>query len=205
MPLLETTSAFANILGLVSIFRNERSEQEAHSYEDFLAWLRTHRHDQIVDLLINNELATHSVQGMLTEQYASIMQAFATINSAIVDVASRLPATSSLASALSVTSELSEQSLRILAQLVQKKASKFLELRTRGGTHFLVQNGAEGELEILEHNFVDDDLETLCDRNLLRLSISSKGTRNFQLTRIGAAIGAECQELLVSPSGPRTG
>ena len=53
-----------------------------------------------------------------------------------------------------------------------------------------------GQIQINEPRFIDDDLLKLCDLGLLRLSRNSSGGRIFTITRAGAVVGGLARRVL---------
>jgi hypothetical protein len=193
MDPLTVATSFATIVSLIGMYRTEKSGRDAESYEDFLAWLRTHRHDQIVEMLSDNQQIGKSTRGLIEAQHDEVKQSLEAINEVVCNIAAQIQATAPLASAMAIESSVSDQAVGILAQLNGHDASTFLESCTLSGTNYLLLNGDRGELKVEDERFIEDDLNTLCEYGLLRFDINSQGCRIFHLTRNGAKLGEKAK------------
>ena len=53
------TTAFAEIVGLLCHYRQEKGAREALDHQKFIEWLDYHRHDEIKDLIANTTGPAH--------------------------------------------------------------------------------------------------------------------------------------------------
>ncbi len=58
MDPLTTSTTFASIVGLISIFKQERAERKTQAVQDFTRWLEEHKHEQMKEFI----LASHEVE-----------------------------------------------------------------------------------------------------------------------------------------------
>ena len=47
------TTAFAEIVGLLCHYRQEKGDREALDHQKFIEWLEYHRHEEIKNLIVN--------------------------------------------------------------------------------------------------------------------------------------------------------
>ena len=58
MEPLTLASKFASIVGLLGVFKSEQRGEESATIDQYVAWLRNHHHEQLANLILdNNELA----------------------------------------------------------------------------------------------------------------------------------------------------
>jgi hypothetical protein len=182
------TTTFATILGLVSVFKDETREREGRDFDQYLDWLRRQEHKCVVDLILGNQEIAASVRVLIEDQHGEVMGKLAELDKVLATVAARIAGFQPLAKAVQVETGLSDQAVSILHQMNEAGTSKFLEITLRGGNQFVMLDKS-GEIHVNEPRFMDDDLGTLCNLGLLRLSHNSSGGRIFTITRAGAAVG----------------
>ncbi len=187
-PIVAATT-FATIVGLLGQFKAERRASEKCTIDDYVNWLQAHRHEQLVHLIQSNTALSHSIEAIVAEQHDEVMDRLRDLDQLLTDVASHIAGFGPLAEALAVESRLSEQAVSILHQLNLAEASQFLEVRSSGGTEYLIFAGKQREIRVEEARFILDDLETLCRLGLLLAEHGRKGDRIFTITRTGAQVG----------------
>ena len=189
MDPLPIASGFATIVSLIGMYRAERRANEAASYEDFVAWLRTSRHDKIVELLADNAQLAASTKEVLTRQHDEVMDGIAGLERMMTDLGARFELFAPLAQALSAQSSISDQVVSILRQMNQADARRFLAFTTRGGLECMYLDGVEGGPDIEEPRFLEDDLDTLVGFGLLMQDWNESGDPIYIITRSGALLG----------------
>jgi hypothetical protein len=190
MDPLTLATSFATIISLIGMYRSEKSGREDVSYDDFVGWLQRHQHEQLVELLADNQQIAKSTKGLIEAQHEAVMEGLSAINKVVCDIAAQIGSVAPLAQAMAVESSISDQAIGILVQLDGHDASKFLEASYLNGTDYILLNGDRSQLTIADKRFIEDDLNTLCEYGLLRLDLNAQGSRLFHLTRSGAHVGA---------------
>lgn len=186
---MDPLTTFASIVSLLGLFKNERRAEESTTIDQYVDWLRRRRHEHIADLIQNNAQLSQSLQAALSQKHDAVMEKLHDLNQVLSDVAGHVVGFKEIADAMAVESRLSDQTVNILHQLNEANASRFAEIKTESGTNFRAWDGDRRVLEIAEERFIEDDLSTLCELGLLRLNFGDNGTRFFDITRAGAAVG----------------
>ena len=125
------------------------------------------------------------VQGLVEDRHGEVMAKLDALDKVLAGVARHIEIFQPLANVIRA-SQLSDQAVSVLRQMNRASASSFLEIMGGDSYEFLDTNG---EVQVSEPRFIDDDLLTLCELNLLRLSYNNSGGRIFTITREGAAVG----------------
>lgn len=182
---LDWANAFATIVGLIGLFRSERQVSEAASYEEFVAWLRAHNHEQLLDRIVENSALVNSIKDALGAHRDAVTSQLRTMNSLLVSIASQMDSLRPIAQATLGATAISDQGLIILRWLVEHGDKGLIYVRALDD---LIGLGSAPTLEIPDPQFIDDDLLTLAELGLLRQDWNSSGDQVFYLTRPGAAI-----------------
>jgi len=185
MEPLSIATSFAAVVSLIGQFRSENSDKEQVDFNEFLEWLVKTQHEDVKELLVTNTKAMIGLKAILKEDRKVIFSKLDYLNNALSKYASGIDGFSDIANAISPNLSLSNQSISILTQFEKSGASKMLKVEHIGGTNFLFMDG-DGDLEILEPRFVDDDFKTLIEFGLLRLEFNSKGDDLYIFTRVAS-------------------
>jgi len=190
MDLFTAANAFATIVGLLSIFKQERGERANLSHRDFIEWLEFHRHEEVKNLISNTYHLQTELDEILRAEHAEILSAINRANGLLTDVLSRLDVFAPLANRLSPTRGLSEQAISILRQLRDSGAPEVGLRKFIGGFDLVpFAHGASGKpLSLVQPLFAEDDLMIMANMELLRLRISSRGDAFFGFTRLAATL-----------------
>ena len=103
MDPITIAGSFATIVGLIGMYRQEKGSREAVSYDDFVGWLHTHRHDQVVELIADNAALVKSVKAILGEQQQALLAEIGKLDAMLVLIAGKLEGLQSLADAAPAT------------------------------------------------------------------------------------------------------
>lgn len=188
MDPLSLASAFATIIGLIGQFRGEKAGKEQTDYNEFLQWLIESNHKEIQGLLQTNSQAAQGIEEILKEDRALFLEKIESINNALVSYSSHLSGFSSLASGLSKNSGLSDQAASILIQFEKQEASKVLQVPMYGGPMLMFMDGNQGDVDVQEPRFIEDDLKKLIELGLLRHDFNSKGENLYIITRAASEL-----------------
>lgn len=183
MDPLTAATTLATIVGLIGQFKGERSERDDGDFKVFLEWLLENQHEQLVELLNENQAASQGLESLIREDNAIVLEKLEALNSALTIFASSIGGLSVVAKALNPNSVLSDQALSILSQFESAGASKILESHSMDGPSYMFLNGKSGEIEFSEEQFLEDDFRVLCEYGLLRQDYNSQGTTMFRYTR----------------------
>lgn len=189
MEPLTTAAAFASIVSLLGLFKSERRADESATLDQYIDWLRRREHEQLADLIQGNTDLSHSLKSLLSQNHDEVMAKLHSLDQVLSEVASHLVDFKPIADAMAIQSRISDQAIQILHQLNEAEASRFMELKTFGGTSYQIWDGKRGVIEITDTRFIEDDLATLCNLGLLMPDYGSRGDRFFTITRAGAAVG----------------
>lgn len=191
MEPLTLASAFASIVGLLGVFKSETRADESQDFNQFIAWLQTHRHEQLANLILDNAQLVQSLRTLTEARHDEVLAKLESLDEVLSGVASHLAAFKPLADAVRANTHISHQAISILRQLNATSASRFLEVRTSSGLRYHLMDDKTGMLQIDDERFIEDDLLSLCEYGLLRLDYGSRGSRIFIITRVGAAVGGQ--------------
>jgi hypothetical protein len=174
---------------LLGVFNAERRAGETATIDQYVQWLRSHQHEQLANLILDNAELARSIQDLIANQHDEVMAKLRSLDRVLSEVASHIIDFKPIADAMAVQSRLSDQAIQILHQLNEAEASRFMELKISGGTSFQIWDGKRGVINMGDVRFIEDDLATLCDLGLLMPDFGTGGDRFFTITRAGAAVG----------------
>lgn len=173
---------------LLADFVAHRGAAEGKSFDEFMAWLSEQRHDEIKALLEQNTSTTIGIKALLGENQREILDRLQSLDRSMASFAAGFDAYRGLAQAAHPTSALSAQAISLLQQFHESGASKILAIQYLDGTKSLpiVDGPTNGELQITDARFLDDDLATLVELGLLGLDHNGKGDRLYSFRRSAA-------------------
>ncbi len=174
--------SFATVVGLIGQFRSEHAGKSQAEYNDFIDWLISSNHKELVSLLELNANAAISIKIMLKQDRDHFKAQLEKIDSALSAFASTIEGFGELAKSLHPESVISEQALSILHQFNESGSSKLLEVGTSGGTIYMFLE-TSGSLDIPESRFAEDDFAVLVELGLLRQDYNSQGNTLYIFTR----------------------
>lgn len=181
--------SFATIVGLMADFASSRSQQDVLEIKDFVEWLRTHGHDEVIAHIQRNTETTISIKASLAEGRSELLSRLSSIESLLAVLSAGQGPLGELALSLSPQSTLSPQAVEILIGFERAGAGKALLHQTLQGAHLLFMDapGSQG-FKPTEPRFFEADLEELLKNDLCSLSHNKSGGKLFQLTRRGARV-----------------
>ncbi len=180
-PLVSAT-ALATVISLLGQFRSERGALNKLKTNEFMSWLSENRHEEIKDLLELNTNSTISIKALLNINHEELVKKLDTLDKALAIYASGLEEFSGIANSIRPHSSLSEQSINILKQL-DESGGKGILLARSGDITLHVIGGNAKQITVEEQRFLEDDLKTLTEYNLLRYDIGPNGDDIYLLTR----------------------
>ena len=179
---MEVISSMATIVGLLSNFKSERRATSDDEYKEFVEWLDKKRHVTLIEEINSNHLLGLGIKALLSKNHESVVNKLSALDDSLETLASQIDGFKDIASAISKHSELSDQAISIVRQLIASGGSIFLEIKMKGCSIFQVMD-ASGSIEYDDPRFLDDDLKQLCKLELLIPSTNKSNGRVFTLTR----------------------
>ena len=190
MDPMTVATAFASIVGLIGTYKAEAKAGEDRNFDQYIDWLRRQEHQHVVALILSNNEFTRSVRDLIEDKHGEVMAKLESLDKVLAGVASRIDVFQPLANLVGML-RLSDQSVSVLRQLNEANASQFrIDRGCRAGkTYPILGVDVRRSIQFGEPRFIEDDLLTLCEYGLLRLSHNDNGDRVFAITREGAVIG----------------
>jgi hypothetical protein len=186
---MDPITAFATIVSLLADFVAHRSANEGKSFDEFMVWLSEQRHDEIRSLLELNTNTTIGIKALLGENQREIIERLQSLDRQMASFAAGFDSYRGLAQAAHPTAALSSQAVALLEQFYDSGASKILEIQMDGATVLPIIDGPRnGDLQVTDPRFIQDDLATLVDLGLLGLDYNAKGDRMYSFKRTAARL-----------------
>jgi hypothetical protein len=179
MEPLTAATAFATIVGLLRIFRQEQGERERLNHQKFIEWVEYHRHEELKNLIVNNAALRAEVDNLLQADHAQMLGKLDRIEEILVSLVSRVDGLRDLALAVAPNTTLSEQAISILRQFVESGATQLIYGNHGGGSYYLNFVGGAGKHKVAEWRLLTDDLNQLVALQLLSVAEhKSDGTKS---------------------------
>lgn len=182
MEPLSAALTFSSIVGLIGQFRSERGGRSQTDFNAFLVWLSETQHEDIRALLEKNHQAVDAVKVLLLQQQDVLLNRLDNIDSLLVSVTSAFHNFRELGLAIKPAAALSSNALSILRQFESSGSSRVLERKTYDGNKLnFLETG--GEIQVEDERFLEDDIRTLVDLELLRHDQNENGRNIYIFTR----------------------
>jgi hypothetical protein len=141
-------------------------------------------------MLGTNQKLALGLKAIFHESNERILLKLDALDAALAAFASRVEGFSDLAAAVRPNVVLSAQALMILRRMKAGGTSKVLqhERGFEGGVDLIGMDGRAGTIAPDDQIFIEDDLNTLANLGLLRVSLNSVGKRLFHYTRAADAL-----------------
>lgn len=189
IDLLNYAGAFANIVGLIGMFKTEHQQNHLENqYDTFLEWLEENHHQDMLNAIQQNQNLINSLKILLQNNHDELMVKIEKIDTLLLEISSNINGFAQLATSFSSRVPISEQAKSILHQLNISGGSYFLEILFLGGSRFQIMDGNGGIIKLDEPRFIEDDLHQLCSYGLLRVDSNSQGKRLFYITRLAVQL-----------------
>lgn len=192
MEPLSTASAFATIIGLIGQFRTERKSNPG-DIEEFLSWSET-KDIEIRSLVQDNTQISVGIKALLARDRANLLSRLSSIDHILSLIASNISEFSTLAGALNPGGVLSRQAMSIVDQMELGRVSKVLKCEDYDGAELMVLEGDSRVINFDDKQFLDDDLLTLVECGLLRLSYNDSSGEIYTFTRQAKALVIETRK-----------
>ena len=116
---LTGATAFATIVQLLAIYRQERGARKDLDHRDFIEWLEQHRHEEIKELITT----TYHLQ---TQDHVLILEKLEEVNQIAASILARLDGFSTMAHIVAPDLGLSLQTMGLLRLLARSKTGRFI-------------------------------------------------------------------------------
>jgi hypothetical protein len=174
---------FAEIVGLLCHYRQEKGHREALDHQTFIEWLEYHRHEEIKNLIVNTAALRTEIDNLLRSEHAVMIDKLNQIQDILLKLLGRTEEFKSLALAVAPNAQLSDQAVSILRQFVESHQSQLL-YEDLGGDSFVLQILNGESITVTEPQFIKDDLNQLCRLNLLAVvEYNTQGTPIYGISR----------------------
>jgi hypothetical protein len=184
MEPLTTATAFATIVGLLRIFRQERGERERLNHQNFIEWVDYHGHEELKNLIANNAALRTEVDNLLQADHAQMLEKLDRIEDILVNLVSRVHGLREIALAVAPNSTLSEQAISILREFVDSGADQIRYLSEGRGSIYMEFVGGDRKPDLTEPRLVTDDLNQLVALQLLSVEgHTPDGKTTYGITR----------------------
>lgn len=187
---MDLISAFTTVVSLIGQFRSARSGSADADFNEFMIWLVEVNHSELKTLVEQNSRAVIGIKALLNEQYEVFHERLEMLDSALAAYSSSLPGFSDVTEGLKPQSAISDQALKILQEFDSSGASKFIVEDSLDDIAALLYLDADGGIAIEDARFLEDDLNTLVNLELLRHRYNSRGTVTYHITRVATRFAA---------------
>lgn len=181
---MEPAAAFASIVSLLRIFKQEQGDKKKANHQAFVEWLDHHRHEDLKNLIVNTAALRTEVDKILASDHALMLQKLDNIQAIVATLLSKVDEFRGLFSTFASDDQLSEQAVSVLRQFAHS-GGEILYYSSYGGGQFSLQPDNGEPLEVTEPRFLKNDLEQLVTLGLFSVDYNSQGNPLFGLTRNG--------------------
>jgi hypothetical protein len=185
MDPLTAAGTVATIVGLLSSFKAERSGTEL---SEFTKWLKEKHYEEVASAIERNSSLSEELSKILATNHTDLVDRLAQLDSKIAQLASQFDGFGGLINVLHSKAVLSEQAISVLRQLLDSGAEYFIEHKmfTGKADEYHLMGGSCGYITYADRRFMKDDLNSLVYADLVRLELTSKGSKKFFITRAAA-------------------
>jgi hypothetical protein len=174
---------FAELVGLICHFRQEKGDREVLDHQRFVEWLEYHRHEELKNLIVNTAALRTEVDSLLRSDHAEMMKKLDQIGDIMVKLLGRMDEFRGLALAVAPNAQLSEQAILVLRQFVESGDDQFFYSNWGGGRWSLQLCNKGEQIGVLDPRFLADDLNQLAALQLLSVEYNSEGMPLYGITR----------------------
>lgn len=151
-----------------------------------MQWLTESNHEELLDEIKSNQRLAISIKTVINQSNHEFQSRFDRIDSVLVSIASGLDLFSELATTLKPSIAISIQASSIVKQLVESGAKSFIWFKALNGTDELILvGGNKNHINYEEPRFLEDDLQTVSELGLVRVTYGSKGEASYHVTCAG--------------------
>jgi hypothetical protein len=161
---MDPLTAFVTIVQLIALFKQESSEQESKSKDEFLRWLDNHHLDEIKRLITETFHLTDQVNQVLLADQKVILAKIHENNLLTAATLAQLREFSGMAKILAPQATLSEQAREVLRRFYDSGGAVISYLP---GSNVLQIFPGNIPLRVMDARFLADDLHLLASMGLL--------------------------------------
>ena len=181
--ILEGASAYATVVGLISAFSSGRQSDKAAEITDFMLWLIDHNHQELVDVIKQNQTASIGIKSLLNQTASDLNSKLDYLGETLGQLSKRIPDFDKLTESLLPGIELSDQAFEILEGMHEGGVEFVILNKTMNAPPTLLAN-TNAHFEIKDPRFLNDDLSVLTNLGLLNLEYGSSGNEMYYYTRV---------------------
>ncbi|MGP5133735.1 hypothetical protein ACTXKV_05785 [Psychrobacter cibarius] len=177
------SSGFPQIVSLLAAFYSINEGKT--DLEEFKAWLDTSNNEYAIKIIENNTQLQNTLSSFISNNHEDNVNKLSHLTDEIVRLANKIEGLDKIASSFGVSNDLSQQAIDVLRQFVNSKSPKMhhMNLNTIGEyQHVYILEGAD-DIQYEEPIFIEDDIQSLVDRNLITKKITNKGNIIYSITR----------------------
>jgi prophage DNA circulation protein len=192
MTPIEASSFLATLVGLICSWRQERGEQSAERFQDFMVWLTHHKFEGISERIYASEELQRDLASLLQQDLSVLGSRLDTIAGAISAVADKIDSLSQVGRALGTDTEaLSDQAAEVLKVLDQMAASRMVVFDHEPVCLFLPNRMS---IQFSDGRFLETDVAALESMGFIRMvDQNNSGNPIYAITRAGSAFAATLQ------------
>jgi len=176
---LSGATAFATIVQLLAIYRQERGSRKDLDHRDFIEWLEHHRHEEIKELITHTYHLQSQVDDLLRQYHALILQKLDEVNQIAASILARLDGFSDVANIVAPNLGMSLQTMGLLRVLARSKTGRLIIMSEN---QFVVDTAL---FHAADAKFFHDDVTALVTANLVTVEHTSGGELILRLNRRG--------------------
>lgn len=184
MDPLSNATAFATIVQLLAIYRQERGARKDLDHRDFIEWLNQHHHEEIKELITTTYHLQSQVDDLLRQDHAVILQKLDEVNQIAASIFARLDEFSAVAEIVVPNLGLSLQTMGLLRLLARSKTGRFIMMSE---DQFAVDTAL---FHPMDEKFFHDDFTALVTANLVSVDHTSGGKLILRLNRRGEKLAS---------------
>ena len=175
--ILESASAYATIVGLLSAFSSGRQADKSADLNEFTSWLMEHNHQELVDAIKQNQTTSIGIKSLLNQNASELNSKLDYLGETLGQLAKRIPDFNQLSESLLPNTDISDQAFSILEQMSDLEIEFMLVVITYDGLSLHGSNNKQ--VEYTEKRFLKDDLTTLTDLGLLKHDYAESGKGKY--------------------------
>lgn len=196
----------AQIIGLLSAWRQEQQVRKGEHFQSFIKWLENHNFNELRERIYESDELNRELHALLSESLESIDAKIDQLTSMVAEVSSRIEGLSSIDRVISVEhGGLSTQAREILKLFESTPGADFMIVGEMGvGSKVsILFMPCRTCFEMDEPRFVDDDVAALEGGTLIRFDKWMKtGNPRYILTREGARLAQTLPAVVINyPEG----
>lgn len=174
--------AFATIVSLLATFQAGREGKK--DLESFKQWLTENSHSNMITIIDSNESLQQDLTSFMNQNHEQVMTQLSTLNDLMVSLASRMQGLGSIASRFDSNAGLSDQAIDVLRQFVESDSARMIHIQTWSfeglDNIYSLDNGG---VEYSEPRFIEDDVDSLVDAELITKTLGKNGGFIYKITR----------------------